>query len=534
MVAISIDFGTSNTIVCAVDEITQRSNVLNFGKRSRQFKIKNTTVFTIPTQVFIQDENQYLIGEEVRAQRLGFAQPDRFFQGFKREIAAQFRPPSRSIDGKLYDAETIGEIFLKEVWRSILEQGIKPSQVILTVPVGAFETYLGWYYDLSQSLDFPNVKFVDESTAAALGYAIEQPGIIILVVDFGAGTLDLSLVRTTSTWDERRMLKGEVIAKSDAYVGGMDIDSWIVEFFLRQWQIDREEISEIAWLNLLDLAERLKISLSSNPTAIETWFDDESMRSYSMNFSQEQLADLLENHQMLEQLRQSLDEILSFAQGRGISKQSIERVILVGGSSQIVAVQQLVISYFGRQKVAVDQPLTAVAIGALSLASKVQKLDDFLRHSYAIRLWEPYSRSYSYFPLFEKGTKYPVKRAEPLILQAATNGQTEIRLDIGELADSAEVEVVYDYMGRMTSSKLVRQTDFRSLAETKRFSMPCQAKPKTTNDICIAKLSPPGQVGVDRISVEFEVNEKRILLATIKDLITGKLLVTNRPIATLE
>jgi molecular chaperone DnaK (HSP70) len=64
--------------------------------------------------------------------------------------------------------------------------------------------------------------------------------------------------------------------------------------------------------------------------------------------------------------------------------------------------------------------------------------------------------------------------------------------------------------------------------------MPWQAKPKTTNDICIAKLSPPGQVGVDRISVEFEVNEKRILLATIKDLITGKLLVTNRPIATLE
>lgn len=534
MTAISIDFGTSNTVVCFIDELTQRPAILNFGKYSRQFVTKTKTVFTVPSQVFVKDPNNYLIGEEVRSQRLGFAQPDRFFQGFKREIAAQFRPPPSIIDGQSYDAETIGEIFLKAIWQLILEQKIKPTQVILTLPVGAFETYLDWYYDLSQSLNFPQVKFVDESTAAALGYAIEQPGSVILVIDFGAGTLDLSLVTTTSIWDERRTLKAEVIAKSDAYVGGMDIDIWIVEFFLRQWQIDRSELSEIAWLNLLDLAERLKITLSIEETALETWFDDELMASYTMNFSQKQLGDLLEEHQMLEQLRQAIDEVLSFAQGRGINKQAIERVLLVGGSSQIVAVQQLVISYFGRSKVAVDQPLTAIALGALTLAHKVTKVDDFLRHSYAIRLWEPYSRSYSYFPLFEKGTKYPTKRAEPLILQAATNGQTEIRLDIGELADRGEVEVVYDSWGRMTSSKLAKQTDFRSLVETKQFSLPWQEKTTTTNDVCIAKLSPPGQVGIDRVEILFEVNEKRILLVTIKDLVSGKFLITNRPIATLE
>lgn len=533
MTAVSIDFGTSNTVVCAIDEVTKRPVVLNFGKRSRQFRTSGKTIFTVPTQVFIKDSNQYIIGEEVRLQRLGFAQPERFFQGFKREIAAQFRPPSRGIDGQLYDAETIGEIFLKTIWQSILEQNIKPSQVILTVPVGAFETYLDWYYDLSQSLNFPEVKFVDESTAAALGYAIEQPNAVILVVDFGAGTLDLSLVTTTSIWDERRRLKAEVIAKSDAYVGGMDIDSWIVEFFLRQWQIDREEISDLAWLNLLDLAERIKITLSTESQALETWFDDEGMRAYEMNLCRDQLTDILENHQMLEQLRQALDEVLSFAQDRGINKQAIERVLLVGGSSQIIPVQQLVISYFGKQKVAVDQPLTAVAIGALSLATKIKKLDDFLRHSYAIRLWEPYSRSYSYFPLFEKGTKYPTKRIEPLILQAANNGQTEIRLDIGEIADSAEVEVVYDYLGRMTSSKLVKQTDFRSLVKSPKVTMPWH-KSKASNDVCVAKLSPPGQVGVDRVKIEFAVNEKRVLLATIKDLVSGKNLMTNQPITTLE
>lgn len=122
---------------------------------------------------------------------------------------------------------------------------------------------------------------------------------------------------------------------------------------------------------------------------------------------------------------------------------------------------------------------------------------------------------------------------EPLILQAATNGQTEIRLDIGEIADSAEVEVVYDYLGRMTSSKLVKQTDFRSLVKSPKVTMPWR-KSKVSSDVCVAKLSPPGQVGVDRVKIEFAVNEKRVLLATIKDLVSGKNLMTDQPITTLE
>ncbi|MCS6960301.1 MAG: Hsp70 family protein [Pseudanabaenaceae cyanobacterium SKYGB_i_bin29] len=528
MTAVAIDFGNSNTVVSTIDPVTNRPRVLNLPGICCELKTRGDKIYTIPSQVFIRSPRDFAIGAEVRLQRLGLQQPDRFFQYFKRDIAAKFRPPSRCIDGQMYDAEAIGEIFIKKIWQGILEQGITPTQVILTVPVGAFETYLDWYYDLSQSLDLPDVKFVDESTAAALGYGIEQPGTAILVVDFGAGTLDLSLVITNSVWDERRTLKGEVIAKSDAYVGGMDIDHWIAEFFLEQWQIDREEISDLAWLNLLERSELLKVKLSEAETATETWSDAELMITFPMHMSQDKLTDLLEEHQALEQIRQALDEVLSFAQGRGINKQAIERVLLVGGSSQIIAVKQLITSYFGRQKVVVDQPFTAVAIGALSLATKVKNVDDFLRHSYAIRLWEPYSRTYSYYPIFAKGTRYPTQRLEPLILQAANNGQTEIRLDIGELADTAEIEVVYDGMGRMTSRRLVRQSDFRSLVDNR------GQKKTSPYDVCVAKLSPPGQVGVDRIRVDFAVNERRILLATIKDLLSGELLAENQPIAMLE
>jgi hypothetical protein len=65
-------------------------------------------------------------------------------------------------------------------------------------------------------------------------------------------------------------------------------------------------------------------------------------------------------------------------------------------------VQQLANTYFGRNKVKLDKPFEAVAHGALALGELVE-VEDYLRHSYAIRLWEPYARQYSYFTLFDKG-----------------------------------------------------------------------------------------------------------------------------------
>ena len=205
---------------------------------------------------------------------------------------------------------------------------------------------------------------------------------------------------------------------------------------------------------------------------------------------------------------------------KGISKREIEQVLLVGGSCLIPAVQQLIISYFGRTRVKLNKPFDAVAHGALALTQLVQ-VEDYLRHSYAIRLWEPYAKTYSYFTLFEQGLKYPCKRSEPLVLQVAVEGQREIRLDIGEVAQIGQAEVTYDQRGRMTSSQLRRQDEYRSLESHHQ-------------QVCVAHLEPPGEVGVDRISVYFEVDTQRTLLATVKDLLTGKVLVDRSAIALLE
>jgi molecular chaperone DnaK (HSP70) len=98
-------------------------------------------------------------------------------------------------------------LFIQTIWTEIKKQNIEPSHLIFTVPVGAFERYLDWFRDLGQKLNVPQVSIVDESTAAALGYAVKRPDKLILVVDFGGGTLDLSLVKTVNNSDENNSLR---------------------------------------------------------------------------------------------------------------------------------------------------------------------------------------------------------------------------------------------------------------------------------------------------------------------------------------
>ncbi|MEB3150867.1 MAG: Hsp70 family protein, partial [Sphaerospermopsis sp.] len=461
------------------------------------------------------------------SQRLGLSQnypPERLFKKFKRDLAGDYQPPPRQIDGISYNSVAVSELFIQTIWQEIKQQNIEPSHLVFTVPVGAFERYLDWFRELGNKLNVPQVSIIDESTAAALGYAVKSPGNLILVVDFGGGTLDLSLVRTVNNSHQNNInnnnLRAEVLAKSEAYVGGEDIDVWIVDDYLRSQNLTPEQVGKISYQNLLEIAERLKIQLSKNQTVSESWFDDESFMSYELKINREKLEEILEYRQFLQQLRDVLDEVLTFALRKGIAKNDIEQVLLVGGSCLIPAVQQLIISYFGKSKVKLNKPFDAVCHGALAI-TQITEIDDFLRHSYAIRLWDNSSKSYIYHPIFTKGTKYPCQSSQWLTLQTANNGQTEIRLDIGELGDMTQTEIAFDALGRMTSSTLQHQESYRSL-DTQH------------QQVCVAKLNPPGAAGFDRISVLFEVDSRRILLATVKDLLTAEILVNRGEIYKLR
>jgi len=544
MTVIAIDFGTSNTAIAILvkeeDGDLGSPQTWHFEEISHGFATAEGQAWLVPSLVYVMvsgngsgnGSGEFLFGKQARspyqADSLSGNQSKRLFQGFKRDIVASFRSPAREIEGKLYDAEAIGEIFLTELWQRLSLQGIQPTQVIFTVPVGAFEGYLNWFSNFAEKLKVSNFQIIDESTAAALGYAITRPNALILVIDFGGGTLDLSLVRTAPIANnskiQNQVIKAEAIAKSDAYIGGIDIDQWIAEHFLRQLGTTRSQIGEIDWQKILAIAEQIKIKLSLVQEVQEVWIDQNKV-THELRLSQDQLMEILEQHQMLEQLREAIDEVLTIGLNRGISKAAIEQILLVGGSCQIVAVQQLIISYFGKSKVKFGKPFEAVAHGALALGQAL-KIEDHLRHRYAIRLWEPYLHQYSFYTLFEKGTKYPCQRAEPLILQAAIAAQTEIWLDIGEVADISQAEVTYDNSGRITSSQLLKQSDFRSLAAS--------SKKSEVDQVCIARLNPSGQLGSDRLTVNFEIDDRRMLIVTVIDLLTDQILIDRQAIAKLE
>lgn len=536
MTIIAIDFGTSNTVIAVLlsnrDPKLVIPKTLHLDDISRGFETPEGIAWLIPSLVYVDHQQEFLVGEQARSRdkisadqgQTQSKKSTRKFQGFKRDIVASFRSPAREIDGRFYDAEVIAEIFLMELWRHLELQNIIPTQLIFTVPVGAFEAYLHWFRSFAEKLRLPNIQIIDESTAAALGYVVTRPNALVLVIDFGGGTLDLSLVRTAPITEDTQVIKAEAIAKSDAYIGGIDIDRSIAEYFLRQWGITQSQLHESDWLSILELSEQIKIQLSLVQEAHKIWIDQQG-RSHELKLNQSELTEILEQSQLLEQLREAIDEVLTIASNKGTSKAAIEQVLLVGGSCQIIAIQQLIISYFGKSKVKLGKPFEAVAHGALVLGQAIA-IDDHLRHSYAIRLWEPYLHQYSFYTLFEKGSKYPCQRPEPLILQAAIAGQSEIWLDIGEVADIAQAEVTYDSAGRMTSSQLLKQSDFRSLAANQ--------KNQANHQICIARLEPLGEVGCDRITIHFEIDARRLLIATVIDLLTQKVIIDQQAISQLE
>jgi molecular chaperone DnaK (HSP70) len=159
MTAIAIDFGTSNTVVSLLEPDTQAPKTLRFPGLSRVFKLTTQSgdvqdVPVVPTLVFVKDAETLLLGEQVRSQRLGLAQPERLFKAFKRDLVADFQPPARQLDGQSYSAESVSEQFLQVIWQQLQQQQIQPTQAIFTVPIGAFERYLGWFRELAARLGY--------------------------------------------------------------------------------------------------------------------------------------------------------------------------------------------------------------------------------------------------------------------------------------------------------------------------------------------------------------------------------------------
>ncbi len=528
--AIAVDFGTSNTVVACWNPVSESPETVALPGLSLSLA---TVPPLVPSLIYVEkpQADGVVVGQGVRDRGLDIPTDPRFFANVKRGIGAPLQGFLPDIDGESLSFEQLGEWFLRSLLTQVRAVAGDDDSLVLTVPVDSFEAYRLWLSDVATALDFKEVRLIDEPTAAALGYGLtgEQT---ILVLDFGGGTLDWSLVRLTAPAQQKPtgfLLKwrgqdaeqksaqkpdvARVLAKAGENLGGADIDHWLVEHFAAQGISGGAVVQR--------LAERLKIALSNQVEAAEAYFDDETFDTYNLALTRDQFEEILTQNQCFERLEKGLTQVLQQGQRQGIDSDAVDAVLLVGGTAQIPAVQRWVVEQFGAGKVRCDRPFEAVAQGALQIAQGLA-VEDFLYHSYGIRYWDRRNNRHGWHPILNQGQPYPMSTPVEITLGASVEKQPSIELIVGELGAASTQTEVYFENGRLVTRQLrgdapsVQPLNDREGART------------------IAQLNPPGFPGSDRVRVLFQVDRDRLLRITVEDIVTGNTLLDNEALVRLS
>ena len=527
---IAIDFGTSNTVVARWNPATKVAETLTLPGLSVQ-QVDNPAV--VPSLVYVENAmvGRVVTGQGVRDRGLDGLTDSRFFRGFKRGIGSDVQGFLPQLDGQTVKFEQVGEWFLGVVAEKVQAAGFlegEESELILTVPVDSFEVYRNWLSGVIAKTAFrqiQRVRLLDEPTAAALGYGTGDRK-LLLVVDFGGGTLDLSLVKLEAAPNQGQgaplgfLLKwgsagvnqnaqqpktAQVLAKAGINLGGTDIDNWLMDFFQEQQGLVSSPLT-------LRLVERLKLKLSREAKASEVYFDDETLDSVELALDQEQFEGILRDREFFEQLSGLMEQVLQQGRQQGIEKSEIEGVLLVGGTSQLPAVREWLLEYFPADKILKDKPFEAIAHGALQLAQGLT-IKDFLYHGYGVRYWNRREGRHDWHPIIPKGQPYPMAAPVDLTLGASVENQPRIELIIGELGEETGggMEVFFE------GDRLI----------TKRTGGKASVKPLNDRDGArsLARLEPPGSPGMDRVRVSFQVDDQRQLRVSVDDLLINERLL---------
>jgi molecular chaperone DnaK (HSP70) len=528
----AIDFGTSNTVVTRWNRATQQPETLSLSGIS--FRVGQSPSL-IPSLVYVENaaEGKVLVGQQVRDRALDLSSDSRFFRNFKRGIGSNIQGFLPELDGQTVSFEQVGEWFLTQVIRQLKVTDPEIAQsLVFTVPVDSFEAYRLWLGRVCQSLDIDQVRMLDEPTAAALGYGLSDRQ-TLLVIDFGGGTLDLSLVQLDpqtqakplgfilkwgqKSFSERsgqRPKVARVLAKAGQNLGGSDIDHWLVDHFTQTQGLAASPLAT-------RLAERLKIQLSLQSQAQEVYFNDETFDSYDLSLSRSQFEQILTDHQFFDKLDEAMNQVLQQAKRQGLSVSDIDAVLLVGGTVQIPSVQAWVRQYFDAAKIRCEKPFEAIAQGALQLSQGIQ-IKDFLYHGYGVRYWDRRNNCHNWHPLIKAGQPYPMESPVELVLGASLERQPSIELIVGELGtESTQTEVYFDGDRLVTRSLSNSQTQVQPLNDR-------------DGSRSIADLEPLGMPGSDRIKVQFQVDDQRFLRMTVEDLLTDRTLVEDQPVVQLS
>jgi molecular chaperone DnaK (HSP70) len=558
----AIDLGTSNTGIVHWDDETDAPRWLAVQGLCRDADSDNSLVAprlipsateVLPARGLIErvGRNRVLgrhfffgqwavIGKPALDRNQGHARPS-FARGFKTLLGRAPLHTLARVGARPISAREVARCFVRELLAATKRQtGERVRELVVTTPVEAYESYRMEVVRLFAQLGCTRVRCLDEPVAAALGYGIgfEQRR-LILVMDFGGGTLNLALVRL----DPNRADQGsaQILAKAGAPLGGNDVDGWLADELCRRFGYDLAAEADDTWRNLLvDEARRVKeeIYFKGQGTFFATL--PEELRQFearlggpvnSCEISRAELTELITRRGLYRAIEDCLASVEKQSSAAEHPLESVDDVLMVGGSTLLPGVYCIFQERFGRERVRAFQPFEAVAYGASAFSAGRLTQSDFVVHDYAFLTHDVKSHEPSYTTIVPAGTRFPTppdfwkRKLVPTCSQGTP--ETLFKLVVCEIGTSSGKPGrfgwdaggnVYALGGSAADS-----------AGSKYVVKLNEANPT------LGFLDPPHQPQdrTPRLEIAFGVNSERWLVASVRDLKTGKALLSEESVVRL-
>ena len=465
--AVGIDLGTTNSVVSVLE--AGEPVVIPNAEGAR----------TTPSIVGFSKTGEVLVGEVAKRQVVTNA--DRTIRSVKRHMGTNW---TQEIDGKKYTAQEISARTLMKLKRDAEAYlGDTVTQAVITVPAYFDDAQRQATKEAGQIAGLEVMRIINEPTAAALAYGLDKEGSAdqtILVFDLGGGTFDVSVLEIGDGVFEVKSTSG------DTHLGGDDWDQAVIDWLVKDFKgAEGVDLSadKMAVQRLKEAAEKAKIELSQvQQTQINLPFitaTSEGPKHLDVTLTRAKFQEM--TAALLERCRIPFEQAIKDA---GLTKAEIDHVVMVGGSTRMPAVQDLVQSLIGKEPHKGVNPDEVVAIGA-AVQAGVMKGDvkDVLLLDVTPLSLGIETKGGVMTKLIERNTTIPTRRTE--VFTTADDMQPSVEIHV--LQGEREMSMYNKTLGKFQLVDL-----------------------------------PPAPRGVPQIEVTFDIDANGIVHVSAKDRATGK------------